>query len=201
MKKEELEIFYKLDKKSYCVEKNKTLDALLKVQGGRYQEEDIQEFVDKLIAWYNVKFSDQYIEEDLKETISDLDSTMLEIMNLEKLQQSFNTLQLELFTCKEREMEVILRYLVEMAGCGLIYSKSSCPKYGYYRADRMFEEFNDYFHWSLDVRIFDSIMERDYSPDNEEIIHLLEKRKKEKKEINGSKKLRTLRRFHSLLKK
>lgn len=200
MEKEKLAIFYKLDKKGYLVSKNRTIQNLLEKVEKSYTEEDIQGFIDKLIAWYSIKFSDQYIKMELENKGGNLDYAQLETMNFERLIHSFHTLELELFLTEESEMTVVRKYLIEMAGLGLIYARNSKPNYGYYRADKLFHDFNDYFGWKLDVSVYDSIMEKNYSLDNDEIRNLLEKRKKEDYKETSHKKTKVFSKIHSFFR-
>lgn len=197
MQKEELEIFYRLDQKKYLVQYNKTLRRFLKDLEICYPEEDIQAFINKLIAWYNVKYSDKYIDKERHEQLDKYDLVLISMMSLEQLQQKLDTLELELFSSERKEMIIFRKYLVEMAGCGLIYSRQSNPSYGYYRVQKMFSEWNQYFDWNLNEQIYDIILRRDYSPHDEDVIRLLERKKRKEAQTIKKEKpyLRSLRRF------
>lgn len=194
MKKNELEIFYKLDEKKYLVQKNKTIRDLLKKLHNAYDETDIQSLINKLIAWYWVKYSDGYLNSILQKSEVEGDTTIIEMMTFEQLKQRFGAKEREIFNIEELKdiygdnIVIFWKYVLEMAGWGLIYDKKSNPRYGYYRTVKMFQEFNACFRWNLTTKVYDSVIEKDYSPDNEQIISLLEEKKKEKERKNKEKK-------------
>lgn len=200
LNEEELAIFYQLDKKKYKVKGNKTLKSMLEKLGNPYRDEDIQDFINKLIAWYGIKFSDKFILKALSGHLENTDTDIMNIMDMDSLQLGFNTVETEIFSSQTKDMITFKKYLVLMAGCGLIYSKGNNPFYGYYRAEKLFQDCNTFFNWDLSVKVYDPIMEWDYSPSNQKNIQLLakQKKKKEKKNLTESKKTRILKRVHSL---
>lgn len=142
MTDEELEVFYKLDTKKYLIKYNRTIKEMLKKLEMMMCLDDVQAFIDKLTSWYNIKYSDRYIELILKNDNTMVDTTLVDVMNLQRLQQNFNTLENNIFMDQSKEMVIFRKYLVQMAGCKLIYSQYSSPYLGYYRAQKLFEDFN-----------------------------------------------------------
>lgn len=170
------------------VRKNKILKKILQTLNSTYHEKDIQSFIDKLIAWYSVKFSDRYLNALQSESQWN-DPRILTIMNFSNLKKRFGSFEEELFLIDDKnEGKVVLqKYLVMMAGWGLIYYRKSTPQYGYYRAVQLLKDFNSAYLWNLSPTIYQEVLNRDYSPDNEENIQLIEQKKKERNERHSSK--------------
>jgi len=137
------------------------------------QLDDIQLCIDKLVAWYNLKYSDEYIYKDTKESLETLELQFVSMMSFEKMKKNFSTFEYNLFFNTRSDISILNKYLVEMAGCGLIHHKNTNPFYGYYRVQKMFSEFNEQFQWSLAERIYDYILEKSYSPNNIEVMKAL----------------------------
>ena len=192
MNEEELNVFYLLDSKQYLVKHNPILKKILDNLTHKYHEKDIQHFINKLISWYTVKYSDNFLDSYLQES-TDVDLSILDIMSFDVLMKSFCTFEDDLFdvdTCQNSKV-VLLKHLVVMAGWGLIYSKNTSLEYGYYRARQLLQDFNSFYSWNLvPEAIYLPTLEKDYSPDNEENQELLEKMKK-----NSNKKIKKRRRF------
>lgn len=190
MTDEELEVFYKLDTKKYLIKYNRTIKEMLKKLEMMMCLDDVQAFIDKLTSWYNIKYSDRYIELILKNDNTMVDTTLVDVMNLQRLQQNFNTLENNIFMDQSKEMVIFRKYLVQMAGCKLIYSQYSSPYLGYYRAQKLFEDFNLFFDWNLDFHVFDIFFERDYSSASEIVSNKIkqEEKKAEKEETKSMKK-------------
>ena len=173
MTEEEKRIFWELDDKLYLVEKNKTYKKLFKFYIRYNSNEVVQQFIDKLIAWYYVKYSDRYINLVMSENCENILFFLNKDMSFNKLK---DRLGCTVKFSHDKE-DLYYKYLVIMAGWGLIYNKNSNPENGLYRATKMIEEFNSYYGWNLNTSIYESIINMDYSLDNPEIVKLLEKRK------------------------
>ena len=187
----ELKVFRLLDEHLYLVKENPGINKILDTLNGRYSEKDIQRFIDRVVSWYSVKYSDKFLN-SLFDDSRDTDVAILQIMNFDTLTKNFNSFEHELFQkSNDNNAKVILqKKLIVMVGWGLIYNKNSTPEYGYYRAKQLFKDFNSIYSWKLSPSIYKSIFERDYSPSNEENIRLIEKKtakkhhdKKKKKRI------------------
>ena len=189
--KEELELFYRLDEKKYLVSENLELQNWLEKLNCSYQEDDIQNFIDKLASWYFVKYPNKYFKAIISESMMDSYHFNIE-MTIESLFQHFNTFELDLFTFEEENKELkelICQYLLQLVGYEMIYSKNSIPEYGLTRIRFMFFDFNHLFHWDLNVENYRYIMERDYSIHNSDNFKLLKKlREKQKKPKNNQKR-------------
>lgn len=185
MSKEELEIFYQLDEGLYLVKHNPSLRKVLETLDSEYKLSDVQKFINKLIAWYHVKFSDKYLEG--LETNETVDSEILTVMSLDKLMNSYGSFEEELFavTSSNEGKIVCQKHLIVMAGWGLIYQKDTNPQYGYYRASKLLNDFNATYHWGLSPTIYQKVLTRNYSLDDPEISELLEKIKKKKDNKTG----------------
>ena len=95
----------------------------------------------------------------------------------------------------DKDADLYYKQLIIMAGWGMIYSKKTIPEYGYFRAQKMFEEFNSEFGLGLEISVYDSIIHADYSDNNTEILNLLEEKiNKEKKEKRVSRVKKLFRR-------
>ena len=179
MNMEELKIFYLLDNHYYLVKENPNLKKILHTLNGKYQEIDIQKFIDKLISWYYVKYSNVFLESLFNEE-QNTDTTILDIMSFDTLRKSFGVFEDELFedSFNDDAKVILQKNLIVMAGWGLIYHKNSTPEYGYYRASKLLDDFNSFYSWNLTSSIYLPILKKDYSPQNEENIRLLERYKK-----------------------
>ncbi len=197
-KKEELELFYRLDEKKYLVGNQPTLQEWFQQLDWTYQMEDIQDFIDKLASWYFVKYPDKYIEAVIKNHDNKTYTPNIG-MSLESLFQNFDTLELDLVTFDDKNKEIkelICQYLLQLVGYKMIYYQHTLPSYGLFRIQFMFSDFNSLFHWNLNTDIYRSIMERDYSLDNPDNLQLLktlrEQNRKNKKRQRKKKGLRRL---------
>lgn len=197
-KKEELELFYRLDEKKYLVGNQPTLQEWFQQLDWTYQMEDIQDFIDKLASWYFVKYPDKYIEAVIKNHDNKTYTPNIG-MSLESLFQNFDTLELDLVTFDDKNKEIkelICQYLLQLVGYKMIYYQHTLPSYGLFRIQFMFSDFNGLFHWNLNTDIYRSIMERDYSlnnPDNLQLLKTLrEQNRKNKKRQRKKKGLRRL---------
>ena len=176
MKKEELKFFYLFDHHFYKVKHNSVLLKILDNLDYCYYEEDIQNFINKLISWYHIKYSDLFLKRYFEG--SSLDYSILDIMDFKTLQRSFGAFEEELFRLSnEQNIKIILqKQLIVAAGWGLIYDKKSNPENGYYRAVQLINDFNSYYQWNLSPEsIYGPTLKKDYSPHNEENKTLLAK--------------------------
>lgn len=198
--KQELEVFYKLDAKVYIVKCNKTLKSILSQLDYKYNLDDIQIFIDKIISWYWVKFPDKFIKNVIN---SKKDTTVIKKMDIIELEKRFDTIEISLINCKDTDTAFFIKYLIMMAGFGLIYDKNTKPEYGYFRAKRMLADFSQHYGLNLDIRIYDDVMKRDYSSNNPEIISLLLEKKKieKKKQEDTKKKKKTRKRVRNLFQR
>ena len=208
LKKEELELFRRLDKKCFLVSKNDNLKEWLAKSFSNYPEQDVQSFIDKLACWYWVKFPDQLFDKK-----GHSDDNLLKLsnraMSLNALFQNLNGIESEFINFnniskEEIELkELFCQYLLKLAGYKMIYAKNTTPNYGAVRVELMFRDFNQCFHWNLSVDMYQDIMERDYSLDNPLNVMLLHNlRENQKKETNKkgkkkTKKKKSRRFFHS----
>lgn len=176
---EELKVFYLLDEKNYLVEKNSVLSKILNVLECEYSNEDIQKYIDKLISWYSIKYSDKFLESLFNKDV-DTDTTILDIMDIETLYKSYGAFEEELFrpTLENNGKVILQKHLIVMAGWGLIYNKNSNPEFGYYRATKLLNDFNSVYSWNLSSNVYLPVLKRDYSPNREENRKLLEKKSK-----------------------
>ena len=85
MTEEEKKIFWKLDDKIYLVDKNKTYKKFFKHTIINNSNKNIQEFINRLIAWYYVKYSDNYIEMVLNNKSISMNYSLVDIMSFDKL--------------------------------------------------------------------------------------------------------------------
>lgn len=189
--KQELEIFYKLDAKLYIVKCNKNLRKILTQLDYKYNLDDIQMFINKIISWYWVKFPDKFIKNVVN---SKKDTTVIKEMDIIELEKRLDTIEMTLINRKDTETAFFIKYLIMAAGFGLIYDKNTKPEYGYFRAQRMFTDFSQYYGLELDIRVYDEVIKRYYSLNNPEIVSLLiEKKKLEKKKQEENKKKKKIR--------
>ena len=186
MKKENLHVFYLFDSKKYLVKHNPILKKSLQSLSCEYSEDDVQKFINKLISWYNVKYSNQFLDALFQENVEE-DLTLLNMMSFEALKNSFSVFEDDIFQSSGNDAKIIfLKHIITMAGWGLIYSKKTTPEYGYYRAKKLLSDFNSYYLWNLSPEsIYLPTLKKDYSPhleENKKLILEHEKRKNIKKE-------------------
>lgn len=177
MEKEHLKVFYLLDEYKYKVDKNKNLKKILNTLDSRYSEDDVQAYINKLISWYYVKYSDKLLNTLLKDK-NNVDTSIFDIMSFEQLHKSYGAFEEEFFNSSNNDIVILQKHLVIMAGWGLIYYKRSNPEFGYYRAKRLLDDFNVFYSWNLPSDIYKEVFNRDYSPDNIENKKLIEMKKK-----------------------
>ena len=182
--KNELKLFYELDPEYYLVSKNKKLKKILSTLNSKYSSKDIQNFINKLISWYSVKFSNHYLDK-LQKDNGKIDSTLPKSMDLEALKKRYTTFEKELFRKNSlAEGKVILqKQLIVAVGWGLIYHKGTTPEYGFYRASKLLQDFNNLFGWNLSPNIYKKVFDFDYSLDNPEVVKILHNKMKQKKEV------------------
>ena len=173
MKEEEKKIFWKLDDKLYLVDKNNTYKKIFK-SFIKYNNDIVQDFINKLIAWYFVKYSDSYIELVMNKKFDRVDYSLINIMSFDKLRYRID----DMIHITSDDDNLCYQYLIMMAGWGLIYDKNSNPKFGLFRVNEMFREFNSCYGWRLNTNVYESIIEVDYSLKNPAILKLLEKKDK-----------------------
>ena len=173
----ELKVFRLLDEHLYLVKENPGISKILNTLNGRYNDKDIQKFIDRVVSWYTVKYSDNFLK-SLFDSNKDTDIAILKIMNFDALTNSFSSFEHELFQKSNgNDAKVILqKKLIVMIGWGLIYNKNSTPEYGYYRVKQLFKDFNSIYFWKLSPSIYKNVLEKDYSPSNGENIKLIEKK-------------------------
>ena len=167
MKEEEIKNFWKLDDKIYLVSKNVTYNDLFRVYQRNNSDLVVQEFINKLISWYFVKFSDKYIALFFEENFDIYYCKQVKTMSFDKLLERIDDFIYNIDT-------LYFQYLVTMAGWGLIYSKNTNPKFGFFRVKEMFFEFNSYYNWNLNSNIYKSILEYDYSKSNSDILKFID---------------------------
>ena len=155
---------------------------ILEVLKSQYSEEDIQSFVDKLISWYFIKFPNHYLDA-LFQNKKEIDKSMLEIMTLETLQNHYTTFEQELFHLQDDGIDMLQQYLIISAGWGLLYHENTSPEYGFYRASQLLQDFNYLLGWNLSSNIYKVVLEKNYSLEDQEIVHLLSQKKKENYEM------------------
>lgn len=200
LEKEELELFYRLDKKKYLVVENQELNNLLIKIPSLQSKEDIQDFIDKLACWYFVKLPDNVFQ-SVENINVDILQESNQAMNLNTLFNNFNTFEFYLvnfdnFEEKEKEVtELLCQYLLTLAGYKMIYYKNSSPEYGIIRTKFMFQEFNDYFNWDLNINIYNDIINRDYSLDNQLNVLLLQNLRETQTKSKKKREKRKSRRF------
>ena len=184
MNENELQNFRELDDKLYLVSKNNTYKQIFSKMAENINSSDVQKFINKLAGWYLVKFSNNHIDSYLNNRYDEIDYLQVEIMSLNKLIYRLNPLIYR----NNKDADLFYKQLIIMAGWGMIYSKNTVPEFGYFRAQKMFQEFNEQFNLNLDIHIYDAVMNYDYSLNNPEVVKLLEEKKSlEKKEKHFSK--------------
>lgn len=165
-----------------------------------YHTKDVQDFINKLISWYMVKFEDRYLDTILDDQIQE-DRTILKIMNFDTFKDHYTSFEDDLFK-RKNITEKQIRFqkdVVIAAGWGLIYDKKSSPEYGYYRAKKLLDDFNTAYHWNLKSTIYQPILMKKYTLEDDEIRQLLNKKEKEKKKTEIKK--RKLSRIGSFFKR
>ena len=183
MEEIELQRFRELDDKLYLVSKNNTYKDVFSKMAKNIENCYIQDFINKLAGWYLVKYPNNHIDAYFNNRYDEIDYLQQEIMSLNKLIYRLNIL----IPRDTKDADLFYKQLITMAGWGMIYSKKTIPEYGYFRAQKMFEEFNNEFGLDLDISVYNAIMNTDYSDNNSEILRLLEeKRNKEKKKKHVS---------------
>ncbi len=176
---------------------NVLLKKILKTLDSRYHSKDIQAYIDKLISWYMVKYSDRYLEGLFDEQKKD-DFTILNVMSFETLQKSYTSFEEELFqSSNSGDKRIVLeKHLVIAAGWGLIYHKDSSPEFGFYRATQLFNDFNPVYGWNLSNTVYKPVLEKNYSLENQEILEAIHRRERMQKKKNHCKQ-KTLTRIRS----
>lgn len=200
LNKEELELFYRLDRKKYLVDENQELRTWLEKLKISHQAKDIEDFINKLASWYLVKIPDKLFQSD-QELSYDIFKISNSSMTFDNLFNNFTATELNLMNFeslkkpKKEVNELFSQYLLGLAGYKMIYAKNSSPEYGVARAQYMFHEFNEFFDWELNVFMYDDILKRDYSLDNPINIQLLKKLRENKTKNNLKKRKKKLRWF------
>lgn len=195
-----MKIFYALDDKKYVVSKNKGLLRDFNELYSNYRDKYMQDFINKLISWYMVKYEDRYLEDILDKSVCE-DKTILRVMNFKALENNYSSFERDLFMNSNNDEKKIYfsKEVIIAAGWGLIYHEESNPWYGYYRASKLMEDFNKFYGLDLDSSIYDSVLNRRYSLDDEEIRNELrekeELRRQEKKTEPKRRKLARVRSF------
>lgn len=163
---------------------------------------DVQEFINKLIAWYMVKFSDPYLKKILDKNIIE-DKKILNVMNFETLQRNYTSFEDYLFSEHNNSQKLkFQKSVVLAAGWGLIYDKKSSPEYGYYRAKKLIEDFNKVYQLGLNTSSYQLVINRKYTPENEEIRDaLLALKKDEERDKKEKTKRHQLARVRSFFRK
>lgn len=191
---EALELFYRLDEQKYLIHANLEVRNWLEKLKWDYPDQEIQDFVDKVAAWYFVKFPNKYIKSILVYRKKVTGTSTLG-MSLENLFHNLNTIELDLlnfYNDDESIKEEFLQYLVQLIGYKMIYSRDTIPEFGLIRARFMLFDFNRYFGWNLDISLYDQVMKRNYSldiPSNMTLFHYFKeidsKQEKKKKRSLG----------------
>lgn len=195
-----MKIFYALDDKKYVVSKNKVLLRDFNELYSNYQDKDVQDFINKLISWYLVKYGDRYLENILDDKFCE-DKDILRVMNFDALENNYTSFEIDLFkdSASDERKNYFSKEVIMAAGWGLIYEKKSNPQYGYYRAVKLMKDFNRFYGLDLDSSIYDSVLNRKYSLEDEEIRNELrekeELRRKQKKKEPKVRKLARVRSF------
>lgn len=194
-----MKLFYELDEKNYLVKKNVVLKKILSILESKYDVEDIQGYIDKLISWYSIKFPNHYLISLLNNDVR-IDTDILKIMDFDTLQKNYTAFEREVFENENLSdgMIVLQKYLIVAAGWGLIYYENTSPEFGFYRATRLLEDFNSCYGWNLSASIYKPILKKEYSLNNPEIVHVLKEKKKqkrEKKEISQKGKFSKLKKY------
>ena len=173
LEEKELQIFRELDDKLYLINNNKTYKYLFSVIDKNINSKSVQDFINKLRSWYFVKYSDDFAQLAIEKRYAEIDHSQEKSMTFEKLMDRLK----KIIPREHKYADLYYKQLIIMAGWGLIYSKNTIPEYGYFRAKKMFEEFNNNFRLNLNIKIYDSVMTANYSYDNPEIRALLEQKR------------------------
>lgn len=169
MNEKELKIFRELDDKLYLISENNTYKQMFSEMDKNVNNDNIQWFINQLAGWYYVKYSDKYIALMLKGEEDAVCNCQIDLMNFDKLLCRLNKL-----ISKENDNALLYyKHLIIMAGWKMIYLEETIPEYGYFRAQKLFEDFNQNFNLDLDINVYDSIMNANYSYDDPEIRDLL----------------------------
>ena len=203
-----------MDEKKYLVEKNLELKEFFYCLYDEYQLENVQEMINQLIAWYSIKYEDQYLakiiddvsskeEFDISKKLEEFSKKNQEIytaMNFDSLINHYSTFELDLFygkNCNSDEMKAFQKEILIAVGWGLIYHKHTSLEYGFCRAKIMMEEFNQQYHLELNPDIYKSVIFRKYTLEDEEIRKKIEQINSQKKTDEIGTKKRKLTRIRS----
>ena len=203
-----------MDEKKYLVEKNLELKEYFYCLYDEYQLENVQEMINQLIAWYSIKYEDQYLakiiddvsskeEFDISKKLEEFSKKNQEIynaMNFDSLINHYSTFELNLFygkNCNSDEMKAFQKEILIAVGWGLIYHKHTSLEYGFCRAKIMMEEFNQQYHLELNPDIYKSVIFRKYTLEDEEIRKKIEQINSQKKTDEIGTKKRKLTRIRS----
>lgn len=203
-----------MDEKKYLVEKNLELKEYFYCLYDEYQLENVQEMINQLIAWYSIKYEDQYLakiiddvsskeEFDISKKLEEFSKKNQEIynaMNFDSLINHYSTFELDLFygkNCNSDEMKAFQKEILIAVGWGLIYHKHTSLEYGFCRAKIMMEEFNQQYHLELNPDIYKSVIFRKYTLEDEEIRKKIEQINSKKKTDEIGTKKRKLTRIRS----
>lgn len=203
-----------MDEKKYLVEKNLELKEYFYCLYDEYQLENVQEMINQLIAWYSIKYEDQYLakiidnvsskeEFDISKKLEEFSKKNQEIytaMNFDSLINHYSTFELNLFygkNCNSDEMKAFQKEILIAVGWGLIYHKHTSLEYGFCRAKIMMKEFNQQYHLELNPDIYKSVIFRKYTLEDEEIRKKIEQINSQKKTDEIGTKKRKLTRIRS----
>lgn len=203
-----------MDEKKYLVEKNLELKEYFYCLYDEYQLENVQEMINQLIAWYSIKYEDQYLAKVIDDVSSkeefDISRKLVEfykknkeiytVMNFDALINHYSTFELDLFygkNCNSDEMKAFQKEILIAVGWGLIYHKHTSLEYGFCRARIMMEEFNQQYHLELNPDIYKSVIFRKYTLEDEEIRKKIEQINSQKKTDEIGTKKRKLTRIRS----
>lgn len=203
-----------MDEKKYLVEKNLELKEFFYCLYDEYQLENVQEMINQLIAWYSIKYEDQYLakiiddvsskeEFDISKKLEEFSKKNQEIytaMNFDSLINHYSTFELDLFygkNCNSDEMKAFQKEILIAVGWGLIYHKHTSLEYGFCRTKIMMEEFNQQYHLELNPDIYKSVIFRKYTLEDEEIRKKIEQINSQKKTDEIGTKKRKLTRIRS----
>ncbi len=191
-----------MDDKKYIVNKNELLKHQFQQLYNNYQLKDVQDFINKVIAWYTVKFEDRYLKEIMDDKIEE-DTSILKIMNFDSLLKNYSVFERDLFERKNKNRAVInfQKEIVIAIGWGLIYHQHSSPEYGYYRATQMIKDFNRQYDLGVTLSIYKPTITRKYTLNDEKIRQELEKKELEKKKEEKQSIHPMLNRVRSLFKR
>ena len=197
LNKNELELFYYLDEKKYLRSNNFYIENLLeKLELTSYKSE-LQNFMNKIVSWYFVKYPDKNIDAILYHHDTKIKPST-DGMNLKVLFQNFDTFEnwlLQFDDDKGILKKELCQNLFNLIGYKMIYTKSSRPYFGIIRIKFLFWEFNRLFDLKLDAKIYDDIINRDYSLDNPSNVQLLKKLREKNKIKKTKTKKKKLRHF------